>query len=64
MDDALCFERSVHQIVLVEGLYLLQQPEGSLACNDLPEDVANKNSLGWGISFNAYEIVATDPTST
>lgn len=42
VDDALCFERSVHQIVLVEGLYLLQQQEGSLACNDLPGDVANK----------------------
>jgi len=35
VDDALCFERSVHQIVLVEGLYLLQQQEGWSALADL-----------------------------
>eukprot|EP00435_Cladocopium_sp_Y103_P071879 s873_g38.t1 len=28
VDDVLCFERSLHRIVLVEGLYLLQQQDG------------------------------------
>lgn len=28
VDDTLCFERSLHRIVLVEGLYLLRQQDG------------------------------------
>ena len=30
VDDALCFERRLHRIVLVEGLYLLRQQDGYL----------------------------------